>query len=407
MAKVIIIGGGPSGMMAAIAAAKNNNETTIVEKNEKLGKKMFISGKGRCNITSWKSIDEFFDYIPGNPHFLYSSLYSFTNEDTMNFFNDLGVKLKVERGDRVFPESDKSSDLIEAMKKQLTKEKVSIKLNSRVKGFILNDKFIKSVQLEDNSIIKGDCFILCTGGLSYPQTGSTGDGYKIAKNLGHTITNLNPALVPMGINENWIKKLQGLSLKNVTLSIVDSENNILYKEFGEMLFTHFGISGPIVLSASRVVKNNTNLKAVINLKPALQFEQLDKRVQKDFLKYSNKDFKNSLDDLLPKKLTDVIVDLSNIAPDKKCNSITKEERLNLVNLLQNLSMNIKGLRPISEAIVTSGGVSVKEIDPSTMRSKIISNLYFAGELIDVDGYTGGFNMQIALSTGFLAGTQIK
>ncbi|MEY8000004.1 NAD(P)/FAD-dependent oxidoreductase [Clostridium sp. Mt-5] len=407
MAKVIIIGGGPSGMMAAIAAAKNNNEIIIIERNEKLGKKMFISGKGRCNITSWKGIDEFFDYIPGNPHFLYSSLYSFTNEDTMNFFRDLGVKLKVERGDRVFPESDKSSDLIEAMKKQLIKEKVLIKLNSRVKGFILNDKLIKSVQLEDNSIIGGDYFILCTGGLSYPQTGSTGDGYKMAKDLGHTITNLNPALVPIGINENWIKKLQGLSLKNVTLSIVDPENNILYKEFGEMLFTHFGISGPIVLSASRVVKNNTNLKAVINLKPALQFEQLNKRVQKDFLKYSNKDFKNSLDDLLPKKLTDVIVDLSNIAPDKKCNSITKEERLNLVNLLQNLSMNIKGLRPISEAIITSGGVSVKEIDPSTMKSKIISNLYFAGELIDVDGYTGGFNMQIALSTGFLAGTQIK
>lgn len=407
MAKVIVVGGGPSGMMAAIAAAKNNNDVTIIEKNEKLGKKMFISGKGRCNITSSKYIDEFFDYIPGNPNFLYSALYSFTNEDTVNFFNELGVKLKVERGDRIFPESNKSSDLIQAMKRQLVKEKVSIKLNSRVKKFICSDEVISSAVLEDDSTVEGEYFILCTGGASYPQTGSTGDGYKIAQKLGHSVTTLNPALVPIEIDESWVKKLQGLSLRNVTLSIVDSKSNILYEEFGEMLFTHFGISGPIVLSASRAVKQNTNLKAVVNLKPALQFEQLDKRLQRDFLKYSNKDFKNSLDDLLPKKLTELIVDLSNIVPDKKCNSITKKERLHLVNLLQNFSMSVKGLRPISEAIVTSGGVNVKEVDPSTMRSRIVSNLYFAGELLDVDAYTGGFNMQIALSTGFLAGIQIK
>jgi predicted Rossmann fold flavoprotein len=368
---------------------------------------MFISGKGRCNITSSKYIDEFFDYIPGNPNFLYSALYSFTNEDTVNFFNELGVKLKVERGDRIFPESNKSSDLIQAMKRQLVKEKVSIKLNSRVKKFICSDEVISSAVLEDDSTVEGEYFILCTGGASYPQTGSTGDGYKIAQKLGHSITTLNPALVPIEIDESWVKKLQGLSLRNVTLSIVDSKSNILYEEFGEMLFTHFGISGPIVLSASRAVKQNTNLKAVVNLKPALQFEQLDKRLQRDFLKYSNKDFKNSLDDLLPKKLTELIVDLSNIVPDKKCNSITKKERLHLVNLLQNFSMSVKGLRPISEAIVTSGGVNVKEVDPSTMRSMIVSNLYFAGELLDVDAYTGGFNMQIALSTGFLAGIQIK
>ncbi|MCI1944171.1 NAD(P)/FAD-dependent oxidoreductase [Clostridium luticellarii] len=407
MAKVIVVGGGPSGMMAAIAAAKNNNDVTIIEKNEKLGKKMFISGKGRCNITSSKYIDEFFDYIPGNPNFLYSALYSFTNEDTVNFFNELGVKLKAERGDRIFPESNKSSDLIQAMKRQLVKEKVSIKLNSRVKKFICSDEVINSAVLEDDSTVEGEYFILCTGGASYPQTGSTGDGYKIAQKLGHSVTTLNPALVPIEIDESWVKKLQGLSLRNVTLSIVDSKSNILYEEFGEMLFTHFGISGPIVLSASRAVKQNTNLKAVVNLKPALQFEQLDKRLQRDFLKYSNKDFKNSLDDLLPKKLTELIVDLSNIVPDKKCNSITKKERLHLVNLLQNFSMSVKGLRPISEAIVTSGGVNVKEVDPSTMRSMIVSNLYFAGELLDVDAYTGGFNMQIALSTGFLAGIQIK
>ncbi|HBC96456.1 MAG TPA: aminoacetone oxidase family FAD-binding enzyme [Clostridium sp.] len=406
MTKIIVIGGGPSGMMAAITAASNNNEVVLIERNEKLGKKMFISGKGRCNITNGKDIEEFFDYIPGNPHFLYSSLYSFTNEDTIKFFNKLGVKLKIERGDRVFPVSNKSSDLIEAMKKQLIKEKVKIKLNSRVKKFICRDRVISAVQLEDNSIVEGDYFMLCTGGLSYPQTGSTGDGYKLAKGMGHTIMELNPSLVPIEIEEGWIKKLQGLSLKNVSLSIVDSKNKILYREFGEMLFTHFGISGPIVLSASRVVKDNTNLRAVVNLKPALQVEQLDRRLQRDFLKYSNKDFKNSLDDLLPRKLIEIVIDLSKIVPSKKCNSITKEERMDLANLLQNLSMTIKGLRPISEAIITSGGINTKEIDPSTMKSKIISNLYFAGELIDVDGYTGGFNMQIALSTGFLAGTQM-
>ncbi|AZV57073.1 NAD(P)/FAD-dependent oxidoreductase [Clostridium sp. AWRP] len=405
MSKVIVIGGGPSGMMAAINAAKNN-DVILVEKNNKLGKKMFISGKGRCNITNSKDISEFFDYIPRNPNFLYSSLYSFTNNDTINFFNNLKVKLKVERGDRVFPESDKSSDLISAMEKELLRKRVVIKLNSKVTKFICRENSIESIQLQDNSIMKGDYFILCTGGMSYPQTGSTGDGYKMAKDVGHTITPINPALVPIEISDDWIKSLQGLSLKNVELSIIDSKKNTLYKEFGEMLFTHFGISGPIVLSGSRVIESKHNLKAVINLKPALNFEELDKRIQNDFFKYSNKSFKNSLDDLLPKKLIDVIVSLSNIDPNKKVNSITKLERHTLVNLFQNLSMNIKELRPIAEAIVTSGGITVKEIDPSNMKSKIISNLYFGGELIDVDAYTGGFNMQIALSTGFLAGNDI-
>lgn len=406
MSKVIVIGGGPSGMMAAINAAKNN-DVILVEKNGKLGKKMFISGKGRCNITNSKDISEFFAYIPRNPNFLYSSLYSFTNNDTIDFFNNLKIKLKVERGDRVFPESDKSSDLIGAMEKELLKKKVVIKLNSKVNRFICRGNCIESIQLEDNSIIQGDYFILCTGGMSYPQTGSTGDGYKMAKDLGHTITPINPALVPIEISDGWVKSLQGLSLKNVELSIIDPKKNTLYKEFGEMLFTHFGISGPIVLSGSRVVENKNNLRAIVNLKPALTFEELDKRIQKDFFKYSNKSFKNSLDDLLPKKLIDVIVNLSNIDSNKKVNSITKIERHTLVNLLQNLSMNIKGLRPIAEAIVTSGGITVKEIDPSNMKSKIVSNLYFAGEVIDVDAYTGGFNMQIALSTGFLAGNDVK
>lgn len=405
MNTVVVIGGGPAGMMAAINAADKYN-TVLIEKNDKLGRKMFISGKGRCNITNAKDISEFFDFIPGNPHFLYSSLYSFTNEDTMNFFNKLGVKLKTERGDRVFPESDKSSDIISAMEKELRKKSVSIKLNSKVKSFIYKDNTIKAVQLDDNSIIKGDYFILCTGGISYPQTGSSGEGYNFAKELGHNIVELKPSLVPITVKEEWIKELQGLSLKNVELSIVNKKNKVLFKEFGEMLFTHFGISGPICLSGSRVVNKEDNLKAVIDLKPALTFEELDKRIQKDFIKYTNKDFKNSLDDLLPQKIIDVVIRLSGIDPNKKVNLITREERQNLVSLLHNFTLEIKGLRPIAEAIVTAGGINVKEIDPSTMQSKLCKNLYFAGEIIDVDAYTGGFNIQIALSTGYLAGCNV-
>ncbi|KZL91132.1 NAD(P)/FAD-dependent oxidoreductase [Clostridium magnum] len=407
MSTVVIVGGGPAGMMAAITAADKFN-TVLIEKNDKLGRKMFISGKGRCNITNAKDIGEFFDFIPGNPHFLYSSLYSFTNEDTMNFFNKLGVKLKIERGDRVFPESDKSSDIISAMEKEMRKKGVNIRLNSKVKNFIYENNTIniKAVQLDDNSIIKGDYFILCTGGMSYPQTGSSGEGYNFAEELGHNIAEIKPSLVPITVEEEWIKELQGLSLKNVELSIVNNKNKVLFKEFGEMLFTHFGISGPISLSGSRFVSKEPNLKAVINLKPALSFEELDKRIQKDFIKYTNKDFKNSLDDLLPKKMIDVVIRLSGIDPDKKVNLITREERQNLVNLLHSFTLKIKGLRPIAEAIVTAGGINVKEIDPSTMQSKICKNLYFAGEIIDVDAYTGGFNIQIALSTGYLAGTKI-
>ncbi|AWI05201.1 NAD(P)/FAD-dependent oxidoreductase [Clostridium drakei] len=405
MSTVIVIGGGPAGMMAAIAASKKHN-TILIEKNEKLGKKLYITGKGRCNVTNAKDINDFFDYIPGNSTFLYSALYTFTNEDTMNFFENSDVKLKVERGDRVFPKSDKSSDIISALEKVLRKNNVDIKLNTKVKKFVFENNIINAVQLEDGSIIEGDNFILCTGGISYPQTGSTGEGFKIAQDLGHNITKLMPSLVPIEIEEDWIKELQGLSLKNVELTIKDNKNKNLYKDFGEMLFTHFGISGPIVLSASRIINKSNNLKAIIDLKPALSNEELDKRIQKDFSKYLNKDFKNSLDELLPKKLISIIIALSGIDSIKKVNLITKEERKNLVNLIKNLSLNIKGLRPISEAIVTAGGVNVKEIDPSTMKSKILNNLYFAGEIMDVDAYTGGFNIQIALSTGYLAGTKI-
>ncbi|AKN30684.1 FAD-dependent oxidoreductase [Clostridium carboxidivorans P7] len=405
MSTVIVIGGGPAGMMAAIAASKKHN-TILIEKNEKLGKKLYITGKGRCNVTNAKDINDFFDYIPGNSTFLYSALYTFTNEDTMNFFKNLDVELKVERGDRVFPKSDKSSDIISALEKALRKNNVDIRLNTKIKKFLFENNIINAVQLEDGSTIKGDDFVLCTGGVSYPQTGSTGEGFKIAQGLGHNVTKLMPSLVPIEIEEDWIKELQGLSLKNVELTIKDSKKKILYKDFGEMLFTHFGISGPIVLSASRIINKSNNLKAIIDLKPALSNEELDKRIQKDFSKCLNKDFKNSLDELLPKKLISIIIALSGIDPIKKVNLITKEERKNLVNLVKNLSLNIKGLRPMAEAIVTAGGVNVKEIDPSTMKSKILNNLYFAGEIIDVDAYTGGFNIQIALSTGYLAGTKI-
>lgn len=405
MSKIIIIGGGPAGMMAAVTAS-SKHEVVLIEKNERLGRKLYITGKGRCNITNAKDIGDFFENIPCNPNFLYSSLYSFTNEDTMNFFKELGVNLKVERGDRVFPESDKSSDIIRAFDIELKNKHVEVLLNSKVKKLIRNNQHVVGVELASGTNVYGDYVILCTGGLSYPQTGSSGEGLTYARVLGHNIVKPKPSLVPIEVNEDWIKDLQGLSLKNVELKITNSKNKNIYKEFGEMIFTHYGISGPIVLSASCFVKEGEKLKAFINLKPALSEIQLDKRIQSDFLKYANKDFKNSLNDLLPSKLINTIIQLSNIDEYKKVNSITKEERKTLVNLLQNLPLNIKRLRPIEEAIITSGGIDTLEIDASTMKSKIIDNLYFAGEMIDVDAYTGGYNLQIALSTGYLAGSNV-
>jgi hypothetical protein len=408
MKKVIVIGGGPAGMMAAITASKNNS-VLLLEKNERLGKKMYISGKGRCNITNNKDISEFFDYIPGHPEFLYSSLYTFTNQDTIRFLNDLNVSLKVERGDRVFPVSDKSSDIIHAMEKSLKENNAEIRYNSTAEEFVYGKNAINAVKLSDGSRINGDCFILATGGKSYPATGSTGDGYTLAKSLGHTIVKLRPSLVPIEVSNHWIDKLQGLSLKNVELYIKNSHGKILCNNFGEMIFTHFGISGPIVLSSSRSVSmniKNQHLNAVIDLKPALSNDELDRRIQRDFSKFINKDLKNSLYELLPKKMIPVIIDLSGINPDKKINSITKNERHNLVNTIKNFKLEIKCPRPIEEAIVTSGGINTSEINPSTMRSKLIDNLYFSGEIIDIDGYTGGFNIQIALSTGFSAGNGV-
>ncbi|MBU3206302.1 NAD(P)/FAD-dependent oxidoreductase [Clostridium algidicarnis] len=404
MKKVVVIGAGPAGLMAALKASENNI-VYLIEANEKIGKKLYITGKGRCNVTNAKDISDFFDYIPGNPEFLYSSLYTFNNLDVMNYLESLGVPLKVERGDRVFPASDKSSDIIAAFNKELIQKNIKIILNSKVKDFLYTNKSITSVVLQSGEEIKADNFILCTGGVSYPQTGSSGDGYRFAKKLGHNIIKAKPSLVPIEIKEEWIKDLQGLSLKNVELSVIKN-NKTIFKEFGEMIFTHYGISGPIVLTSSRYVNNKESYKIKIDLKPSLDISTLDNRVQKDFIKYINKDFKNALIDLLPSKLIDVIIMLSGISPEKKVNTITKDERKTLVNLLKNIEVNVKGLRSIDEAIVTAGGIDTKEIDSSTMKSKIIDNLYFAGEVIDVDAFTGGYNVQIALSTGYLAGSKV-
>ncbi|EPB8165422.1 NAD(P)/FAD-dependent oxidoreductase [Clostridium perfringens] len=406
MAKVIVIGAGPAGMMAAISAAENH-EVILLEGNERIGKKLFITGKGRCNVTNAKDISEFFDFIPGNPHFLYSALYTYTNIDVMNFFENAGVKLKVERGSRVFPNSDKSSDIISGLSRGLNEALVDLRLHSKVKDVIFNNNKIEAVILENGSKVKGDYFIITTGGKSYPLTGSTGIGFDLAKKMGHSIVEPKPSLVPIEIEESWVRELQGLSLRNIELKIKNKKNSkVVYSGQGEMLFTHFGISGPLVLSGSRFIKDGERFEISLDLKPALEEKQLDLRIQKDFKKNLNKDFKNSLDELLPKKLIPVIIELSGIDENKKVNSITKEERRTLLNLLKNLTFTVKGLRDIAEAIVTAGGVSTKEIDPSTMKSKIVDNLYFAGEVIDVDAFTGGYNVQIALSTGYLAGKSI-
>lgn len=404
MSKVIVIGAGPAGIMAAIHASKKHN-VILLDGNDRIGKKLFITGKGRCNVTNAKDISEFFDYIPGNPHFLYSALYSYTNEDTISFFENVGIKLKTERGGRIFPSSDKSSDIIKGLSIGLKEANVQVKLNSKVTNIIYTDGKITGVEINNTTKLNGDYFILATGGASYPLTGSRGEGQKFAKSLGHTIIDLKPSLVPIELNEPWLKELMGLSLKNISLSILRNDK-VVYKNQGEMLFTNYGISGPLVLTGSRYVKDNGNYEASLDLKPALNESDLDKRIQKDFLKYQNREFKNSLDDLLPKKIIPLIIKLSNIPENKKVNVITKEERRNLVYLLKNLKAKIKGLRPIEEAIVTAGGINTLEIDPSTMKSKIISNLSFAGEVIDVDAFTGGYNVQIALSTGYIAGSSI-
>lgn len=438
--KVIVIGGGPAGLVSAISAATENNEVIVLEKMKEPGRKLLITGKGRCNITSSLPMEDFIKNIPGNGKFLYSAFNNFTNEDIIKLLKEQGVNVKIERGQRIFPVSDKAIDVRDALINKAKKLGVKIITNAKAENIITKkneqvyiannsaENIEKNIEEKDTvegvefllngkkEYIKCNKVILATGGKSYPGTGSTGDGYEIAKKLGHTITKIVPSLVPLEAKENSLevcKKLQGLSLKNVNVKFMDTENNkVIYEDFGEMLFTHFGLSGPTILSGSAHLLRYKNLeellksskiKIIIDIKPALSIEKLDERILRDFSTEKNKMFKNSLDALLPKKMIDTIIELSNINPNKKVNEITKKERENLVNLLKKFEITIKGFRPIEEAIVTAGGVTIKEINPKTMESKIINGLYFAGEIIDVDAYTGGFNLQIAYSTGYTAG----
>lgn len=461
--QVIIIGGGPAGMLAAISSARNGNKVTILEKMDMLGKKILVTGKGRCNITSSLPIDDFIKNIPGNGMFMYSSFSNFDNQDILNILKNEGVETKIERGNRIFPVSDKADDVRKALIRVVKKLGVNIILNAKVKeilvkeeeDFILKEKEQKDISLKkecdevknkkmdgDNNtknniidkigkkvygvraIINGkeetilaDKVILATGGKSYPGTGSTGDGYELAQNVGHSITKIRPSLVPLTVKDNsslkLCQKMQGLSLRNVSIKFIDTnKNKVIYEDFGEMLFTHFGISGPVILSASAHLLRYKNIDELlkagkiilsIDLKPALSKEKLDERVLRDFKEEKNKEFKNSLDKLLPKKMIDVVIQLSEINPEKRVNEITKSERENLVKVLKGLEIEISGFRPIEEAIITSGGINIKEINPKTMESKLVHGLFFAGEIIDVDAYTGGFNLQIAYSTGYTAG----
>lgn len=422
---VVVIGGGPAGLIAAISAAQENNEVVVLEKMNEVGRKLLITGKGRCNITSNIPMEEFIRNIPGNGKFLYGAFNNFTNEDIISLLKEQGVNVKVERGQRIFPVTDRSIDVRDAIVKKVKKLGVKIIVNAKVQKIITkkNNKENTINVSKVEYLINGkkevlDCekVILATGGKSYPKTGSTGDGYEIAKKLGHTVTKIVPSLVPLEAKGDSIricKQLQGLSLKNVGVKFVDIERNKeIYKDFGEMIFTHFGLSGPTILSGSAHLlryKNleellqNNKIKILIDLKPALSNEKLDERILRDFLSEKNKLFKNSLDALLPKKMIDTVIEISNINPNKQVNEITKKERENLVNILKKFEITIKGFRPIEEAIVTAGGINIKEINPKTMESKLVKGLYFAGEIIDVDAYTGGFNLQIAYSTGYTAG----
>ena len=408
--KVIVIGAGAAGMMAAYSSALCGNKVTVFERNEKAGKKLFITGKGRCNITNDSDVETILNNIITNRKFMYSAIYSFSNEDVKAFFEENGLHLKVERGNRIFPVSDKSSDVINTLKKALRNENVEIEYNILVKDLVVEDNTVKGVVLKDGRKVYADKVIMATGGMSYPVTGSDGKGFDILRKYGHTITDLSPALVPMNVKEEFAKELQGLSLKNVDISFYRNEvdKKPVYEEFGEMLFTHFGISGPIVLSGSSVAGKylkEGNLIARIDLKPALSKEQLDDRILREFTNGINKDIVNVMDNLLPKKLIPVMLDYCEIESHKKVNSISKEERNRMVEAFKGLKLTITSLRSFNEAIITQGGIKVKEVDPGTMESKIISNLYLAGELLDVDALTGGYNLQIAWSTGRLAGME--
>lgn len=431
MSKVIVIGGGPAGMFAAYFAAKNGHKVILLEQNEKLGKKLYITGKGRCNITNASDMEDLFANVCSNEKFLYSAFYSYTNDQVVEFFENYGLRTKVERGNRVFPVSDHSSDVIATLTRALKDVGVEVKLYTKVTKLITETYYdengetvvadkksgtmkqvITGVVLVDKTMIYADNVVLATGGISYPSTGATGDGYRFAEGLNHKIVEPTPSLVPFEIQENWVTEMQGLALKNVAVTI-EREGKKIYTDFGEMLFTHFGVSGPMILSASASIKpaffrdfeHEMTLK--IDLKPALDRDQLDKRILKDFEEAKNKQYKNSIQKLLPSKMIPIIIKLSGIDPDKQVNEITKEERGRLVDLLKGLPMTIIGLRGWNEAIITKGGVSVKQVNPSTMESKLVKGLYFAGELLDLDAMTGGYNLQIAWSTGYLAGSSIE
>ncbi|MBQ6786787.1 MAG: NAD(P)/FAD-dependent oxidoreductase [Lachnospiraceae bacterium] len=437
MSNIVVIGAGPAGMMAAIVAAKAGHQVTLLEKNEKIGKKLFITGKGRCNVTNACEIEGLFSNVMEHDKFLYSAIYGFDNQSVMQFFENAGCKLKIERGQRVFPESDHSSDVIRALDSQLKLAGVNLLLNREVdsvltqklvdaepeQGTVVEDSadkykkkksgkkklkqtaVITGVKLKNKEVISADCVIVATGGISYVLTGSTGDGYQFAKDCGHSIAELSPALVPFQIKEEWCKELQGLSLRNVTAT-VEVEGKKIYSDFGEMLFTHYGVSGPLMLSASSYYVHKAKgkqAKLFIDLKPALTKEQLDKRILREFDENKNKQFKNAITSLFPAKLLPIMPLLAGINPDKKVHEITKEERERFVDVIKNLEMTISGIRDYNEAIVTKGGVNVSEVSPSTMESKLVKGLYFAGEVLDLDALTGGFNLQIAWSTGYLAG----
>lgn len=413
MSKVIVVGGGPAGMMAAITAAENGKEVLIIEKMPSFGKKLLITGKGRCNITSSLYMSEFIKNTPGNGKFLYSAFQNYTNKDIIEFLHRQGLEVKEERGNRVFPVTDKSLDVLDCFLKRMDELKIKYKLHTKVEKILVKENQVIAIRT-DKEIIQTSNVILATGGKSYPLTGSTGDGYRIASELGHKIVKIKPSLVPLEVYEKVeCKKMQGLSLRNVSIKLVDvNKNKTIYEDFGEMLFTHFGISGPMILSSSAHLvryKDIDNLlkdkKIVIkiDLKPALTDEQLDERILRDFKEFKNKQFKHSLDKLLPQKLIPVFIEKSEIEPEKRVNEITREERNKMVHLLKDFEITIKNFRPVEEAIITSGGIDTKEINPKTMESKLIKGLYFAGEIIDVDSYTGGFNLQIAYSTGYTAG----
>ena len=406
MGRTIVVGGGAAGMMAAVAAADSGGKVCLIEKNEKLGKKLFITGKGRCNVTNAADMETLFANVCTNSKFLYSAFYGYDNQAVVSFLEKAGCPLKVERGDRVFPVSDHSSDVIAAFQRELKKRGVEIHLNTEVTELCVEDGQIIGVRLKNGNEMQAERVIVCTGGVSYPSTGSTGDGYRFAEETGHSVTKRSPALVPFNTAEAWCGQLMGLALKNVSVTMVDGKKT-LYEGFGEMLFTHFGVSGPLILTASSYYNKTEGTRLYIDLKPAMNEEQLDRRILRDFEENKNKQFKNSLGGLFPVKLIPVMLKLSGIDPDKKVNEITREERRAFGKLIKRIPLTVTGTRGFEEAIITRGGVSVKDINPSTMESKKIGGLFFAGEVLDLDALTGGFNLQIAWSTGYLAGVSVR